>query len=192
MIYKIPEQAYDGGQPTTVYREVEGDAIGALAIRLEPADGRWHVDHLPTGRLVCVVYTEADARLVAESVQIHADWQSESPTVPPPVALYLREVGYQHRAYPYGGQRQPPPDVTWDVEFYASMRLTPRDLWPDGDWPEAPTAADVRQVIAGTGPRLVLTDWDTDSLVTYEVETVRPYKKHPLVDPESATCMVKK
>ncbi len=50
------------------------------------------------------------------------------------------------------------------------------EIWPDGDAPENPTAADVAKVIEQCGGlRRVLRDWDLDQNLTLTISHGRDY-----------------
>ncbi|MGN6103513.1 MAG: hypothetical protein ACTHU0_00170 [Kofleriaceae bacterium] len=54
--------------------------------------------------------------------------------------------------------------VTFTLSVYASVDLDVDDLWPGGDAPENPTAADVAKVVAECGGvRGAVADWNLEN-----------------------------
>ena len=68
----------------------------------------------------------------------------------------------------------PDPLKTFTITVEGTYELTVLEIWPDGDEPEHPTAADVAEVMERCGTKhSVLHDWMLDS-----ANEVRVYGEH--------------
>lgn len=66
----------------------------------------------------------------------------------------------------------------FEISIEASVYLTVEEIWPDGDAPEDPIAADVKALLEKSGPKMrVLRDWDLLQDVDVYVETERVWER---------------
>lgn len=64
--------------------------------------------------------------------------------------------------------------ITVFVRVEADVALTLSEVWPDGNWPDNPTAEDVKAVMEADGPRHhVLDDWGVLDGLTVHVAVDR-------------------
>lgn len=65
-----------------------------------------------------------------------------------------------------------PPTFSVDITIEASASLDTRDVWPDGDWPDAPTTEDVIAVIQRTtlGAHDLISQWSLDDAIEVSVD----------------------
>lgn len=142
-----------GGNP-----EVVGHRLTNHLAARQVGDG-WAIDHIESGLWLTRVKTLADARTVAESVEPLIDWatianKSDPENIkraPDNVIAYLRRINGQARVPRIGEDWPKPPPVAIHINFSASISFSADELWPDRDWPDEITEADVRGLIDAEG-----------------------------------------